>query len=556
MRGKTGGRRPAIRRSSEHAGTDLATFLRCALTLVTLVAAFSEGSASRALPWVLGILLIELVGTGARTPADRLQVLVGQTVIAAGAVAVTLPEHRALLPLLLVPAFRAGQLHGMRVAVLTGSLLALAPLVTVVAAPGTSGLVSAVQWAALALALAMLGAWNAGLDRDRREPAAAMAREAGALLGRLQDLARALPAGFDVPAVAELLVDDVLAAAPAERAAVLVRIGPNEVSPVVVRGVERVPWRDPVNSPGTANTAWVQRRTVHDLRLPEQNGRRKGSAMLAVPIADRDDELLGLLVLQRSTPRPFTRTEVERVEAAVHRSASRLHAALAFVELRSLSEVAERERLARDMHDGVAQDLVVVGFGIDAVKRQLRDRDEALAAQLGEVRSHLNDTIRDIRYSIADLRSSVRSDRGLGAALSSAAQSLGPATGAEVTFSLRESAFRLPAHVESAFLRLAQDFFACVRGGETVSVVDILLETAPPLARLELRHDGVRPWEPEPLLAAALRELGGSVHTFRDSGRWVSMLALAPRTGAPAGPARVSATADVDVRGTAEAVTA
>ena len=525
-----GGKRQLARRVREaRLQLDLAGWLRCSLAVLCIGAAVSEGSLTEALPWVTAVVFIEVLASRLSS-RGRLQVLVAEVVIVAAAIAVTYPDQRALLPLLLVPAFRAGQIHGMTAGVTTGGVLAVFPLGAVVVSPGASGLVAALQWSALALALAILGAWNARLEQERTQPATVLAREAGHLLGRLHDLARALPAGFDVPAISEMLLDSVLRAAPAERAAVLVHVGPDEVSPVAVRGVERVPWRDPVREPGTAHAAWSTRRTTHDIRLPESNGRRQGSAMLAVPIADRDDELLGLLVLERLGNRAFRRDEVERIEQVVGAAAARLHAALAFVELRRLSEVAERERLAREMHDGVAQDLVVVGFGVDAVQRQLRTREPELAHQLQEVRAHLNSTVRDIRYSIAELRSSVRSEHGLGAALTSAAQSLGPVAGVEVTFALKESAFRLPAHAEAALLRLAQDFFGTVRSAGEATAVHVALEIVAPVARLELRHDGSRPWEPEPLFTSALTELGGTVRSWREDDQWVSVMLLGVRT--------------------------
>ena len=517
------------RRLREQPSLDLAGSLRCSLALLCVLAAVSEGWAVAALPWAVAVVAIEVTAAHLRTPAQRLPALVAEVAVVTAAIVTTYPDRRALLPLLLVPAFRAGQLHGMAFGVATGAVLAVVPLAPVALTPGTTGIVTGTQWSALALGLAVLGAWNARLEHERGQPSTLLAREAGHLLGRLQDLARALPAGFDVPAISEMLLEDVLAAAPADRAAVLVHVGPEEVSPVAVRGVERVPWRDPVRSPGTAHRAWTTRSSVQDVRATEANGRRQGSAMLAVPIADRDDELLGLLVLERLGNRSFRRDEVEAVEHLVGTAAARLHAALAFVELRSLSEVAERERLAREMHDGVAQDLVVVGFGVDAVERQLRTREPALARQLQDVRGHLNATVRDIRYSIAELRSSVRSEAGLGAALSSAAHSLGPAAGVEVTFALKESAFRLPAHAESALLRLAQDFFGTVRSTGEATSVHVELEIVAPVARLELRHDGLRPWEPEPLFTTALTELGGMVRSWQEHGQWVSVMLLGVR---------------------------
>lgn len=514
---------------------DLPGWVRIGLSLLALGVAAALGTLTEVLPWALGLVILEVVAAQTTTDRRRLQVLGVQTGMVLLAVVVGYPGHAALLPLLLVPAFRAGEQHGLRAGLVTSGVLAAVTVGSAAAATGwhlaaAGPWLPAVQWSALAVAIALLGGWAYGATArsDAQHRTDAAAEEAGLLLGRLRDLARRLPAGFDVPAVAEMLLDTALAAAPAERAAVLVQIGPDEVSPVVVRGADRVPWRDPVKEQGTAHEAWVSRRTVHDVREADAAGRRTGSAVLVVPVADRTDELLGVLVLERLAARPFSAEEVRAVEAAVRTSAPRLHAAMAFVELRTLSEVAERERLAREMHDGVAQDLVALGFALDLVQRRLRQRDPGLAGELLAVRRQLNQTIQDIRYSIAALRTSVRPERGLGAALSAAVQSLGPATGAAVTSELRESPFRLPAHVESALMRLAQDFLTAVRGDPDVTRVHVALRTDPPAAELQLRHDGRARWEPAPEFAAALAGLGGRITTTGAAQGWVTALRIGP----------------------------
>ena len=54
-------------------------------------------------------------------------------------------------------------------------------------------------------------------------------------------------------------------------------------------------------------------------------------------------------------------------------AALRLEAALLFDEVRSLATNEERQRLAREIHDGVAQELVMVGYGIDNALATLPD---------------------------------------------------------------------------------------------------------------------------------------------------------------------------------------
>ena len=127
-----------------------------------------------------------------------------------------------------------------------------------------------------------------------------------------------------------------------------------------------------------------------------------------------------------------------------------------FSDLQLVAMTAERERLAREMHDGVAQDLVALSFLLDALGRQLRKTSPDAEQSVAQVRSELTRMVSDIRYSISDLRSSVRPERGLGAGLSSQVQSIAASGRLTMHLSLHESTFRLPTQIETTLLRAAQ----------------------------------------------------------------------------------------------------
>lgn len=452
---------------------------------------------------VVAVLVLELLAE--RFPRLAVPVLVLQTV-AVTTVVIDAPSPMAL-PLLLVPAYRAGEQHGTAAALVVG-LVTGAPAVGAELGRGEEAGVEA-QWAVLALVLGLLGAWNRRVEGEARRAGVPAAREAGRLLGRVQDLARQLPTGLDVPAVASLLLEEA-GAVGADRGAVLVR-SDDSVTPVALLGVDRVPWRDPLTAPGTPYDAWHSRKVVRDVRLPDSaEGRRQGSSMLAVPLADRDDELLGLLVLERETAWGFGAQEQQQVELVCERYVAHLHAAMAFSALRHVAEVGERERLAREMHDGVAQDLSALGLVVDTASRRVAGNPEAEQA-LSRVRSELSRTISDIRLSIADLRSNALPERGLGAAVTSHVHALAAHGELQVTVSIQESPFRLPAHVESVLLRVVQQFLAEVRARHDVGAVEVSLELSAPHAVVRLERDGGGTFEPDGVLVDALRDLGGVV---------------------------------------------
>jgi signal transduction histidine kinase len=71
----------------------------------------------------------------------------------------------------------------------------------------------------------------------------------------------------------------------------------------------------------------------------------------------------------------------------------------------SCPDLGPHERLAQELHDGVAQDMAVVGFGLDAVHRRLREERPDLAEEVAAVRAVLDQSIGALRVSIARLRS-------------------------------------------------------------------------------------------------------------------------------------------------------
>ena len=83
---------------------------------------------------------------------------------------------------------------------------------------------------------------------------------------------------------------------------------------------------------------------------------------------------VGLLIVWRPTaPARTRRPWSARITALAAPAALRLEAALLFDEVRSLATNEERQRLAREIHDGVAQELVMVGYGIDNALAVLPD---------------------------------------------------------------------------------------------------------------------------------------------------------------------------------------
>ena len=70
----------------------------------------------------------------------------------------------------------------------------------------------------------------------------------------------------------------------------------------------------------------------------------------------------------------------------------------------------ERERIGRELHDGIIQSIYAAGLMLEGAQHSLSDEPEVARAQLGRAIGSLNQTIQDIRRYIFDLRGEMSHD--------------------------------------------------------------------------------------------------------------------------------------------------
>jgi two-component system sensor histidine kinase DegS len=168
----------------------------------------------------------------------------------------------------------------------------------------------------------------------------------------------------------------------------------------------------------------------------------------------------------------------------------------------------ERRRLARDLHDGPAQTLAAALFGVDLAVSALdrapaTARDEFLAA-----RALVRDALDDVRALMAGLRPRLLEERGLVVALSELA-AMPPLWGTEVSVESKGIGAdeRLPADVELALFRIAQEAVSNARRHGAASRVKVSLAVRRTVAELLVVDDG-RGFLWEPGFASATRGEG------------------------------------------------
>jgi signal transduction histidine kinase len=158
--------------------------------------------------------------------------------------------------------------------------------------------------------------------------------------------------------------------------------------------------------------------------------------------------------------------------------------------VRDVATAEERRRVAREIHDGIAQELSYLGYFVDGLAAEAKGRGDDSAEQLHTLRNEITRIISELRMSIFDLRSEVDVHGGLGSALSEYVRTVGRQTGLTVHLSLNEAPNRLPADTEAELLRIAQEAITNARKHAEAENLWVTLLVDPPGAFLRIEDDG------------------------------------------------------------------
>lgn len=128
------------------------------------------------------------------------------------------------------------------------------------------------------------------------------------------------------------------------------------------------------------------------------------SSFLGVPVIG-EGKIIGTLYLcEKIGAAEFTETDQELAVMFAAHAAVAIQNARLDQDLARLAILEERTRIGMDLHDGIIQSIYAVGLTLESARLTLTDSDGEPAQLLDRAIDGINDTIRDIRNFILDLR--------------------------------------------------------------------------------------------------------------------------------------------------------
>jgi len=215
-------------------------------------------------------------------------------------------------------------------------------------------------------------------------------------------------------------------------------------------------------------------------------------ARLAAPL-QRGGATIGLLAVGAPEARGFDADALETLSSLANQATIALENARLEARLRELAVVGERERIARELHDGLSQVLGYVNTKSQAVDGFLAaGRVDEARAQLGELSAAARSVYVDVRETILGLRSPIGPAAGLVAAIRAHAN--GVAESAKLAIGVQaapdvESA-RFDPDVETQAFRIVAEALTNVRKHSGARRVTIDLRAAGDRLTVTVRDDG------------------------------------------------------------------
>lgn len=194
-----------------------------------------------------------------------------------------------------------------------------------------------------------------------------------------------------------------------------------------------------------------------------------------------------------------TRRQIVELQANRLREAERRESLKAELYRRVVgAQEAERQRIARELHDETGQSLTAIGMGMRSVAASLREDPAKASGRLRELESLVDRSLNELQRLIADLRPSHLDDLGLPAALRWYAGEIEERTSLKVSVEVFGEPRALPAAVNTALFRIAQEALTNVVRHAQAEHAELRLRFTDDHLDLVVSDDG-RGFDPRPI---------------------------------------------------------
>lgn len=215
-------------------------------------------------------------------------------------------------------------------------------------------------------------------------------------------------------------------------------------------------------------------------------------ATICVPIfvGGKVTGLISVRFLQ--TELPLDSGEIELARALAHQAMLAIQLIRLSQQSRQAAVIAERNRMAREIHDTLAQGLTGVIVQLEAAEdASAQNLAKAAATHIERAGEMARESLQEARRSVHALRPLVLAGKNLCAAIEELTRKMTAGTNLRAEFTMQGEAQSIPQKWEENLLRVSQEVLTNTLRHAHASQFKVHLTFDPQTIRMELRDDGI-----------------------------------------------------------------
>jgi signal transduction histidine kinase len=323
-------------------------------------------------------------------------------------------------------------------------------------------------------------------------------------LEALVDATREIAEILDLEPVLQLIVDRVRALVGSDYAALGIASSSGRMERFITSGVSpevRAAIGEPPRGHGLLGLIIREGRSYRIPRIadhPDSYGFPPNhppmTSFLGVPVTVHGRSVGNLYLTDKRGATEFSESDRLMVEMFALRAGIAIDNATLHEQVQRLAVVEERERISRDLHDGVIQSIYGVALSLEEVAFLVAGSPDEATERVDRAIDSLNQTIREIRNFILGLRSELLHGADLRAGVATLAEEFGASGAADIELDVAvdpEVAERLPIGHRVQLLQMTREALSnAVRHARAAHIV-LALRTDGPVLELRVEDDGI-----------------------------------------------------------------
>ena len=300
-----------------------------------------------------------------------------------------------------------------------------------------------------------------------------------------------------------------------EQAQELMLITHHGLSRRAIQGVERMKFSKGLTERAARSGEPIVKNISEDSRLTKTVAKEEEfQSYASVPLKSKG-KVLGIMNLASKSHHPFTPQEVALLTAIGQQIGVAIENAGPCEQVRSIAVLEERDRLGRELHDGLAQALGYLHLKSKAVERLLASGQMAQAqTELHEMQEVAREAYEDVRESILGLRTTISPGVGLIPTLTEYLHKFSQQSGISARLVIGDDVkIEFAPVVEIHLLRIIQEALTNVRKHSQASRAWVRFEADGKRAVITVEDDG-RGFDPSCIGQAGQQHFG--LQTMRE----------------------------------------